>query len=130
MTTALLWSASFVNNYTSITLNDSIDNYDEIHYYGSATRDTHIVNNITEYPVVPGTINQGGPFYCGKWSMGDLWLLCNGTQCWLSGTSGYVNSSYFWGNGNTTATLYGAGKYNNRADDLRPYMIVGVKYDN
>lgn len=130
MTTALLWSADFVNNYTTLTLNDSIDNYDEVHYYSSANRGAdHYVNTVTEYPVVPGQINQGGPLFCGMWGSGDLWLLNNGTQCWLRGNSGYVNSSFFWGNNNSTSAVYGAGIYNNRDWDLRPYKIVGVKYD-
>lgn len=133
MTTALLWSADFVNNYTSLTLNDSIDNYDEIHYYSSGTRNdsTHVINTVTEYPVVPGIINQGGPMYCGLWNLpNDLYILCNGTQCWLSGNSGYVNSSFFWGNNSTTASTYAAAYNNNREQDIRPYKIVGVKYDS
>ena len=35
------------------------------------------------------------------------WLLCNGTQVFLSGTSGFVASSYFWGKINN-GTAYNA----------------------
>lgn len=127
----VLWSASsVVANNTSITLSDSINNYDEIVYYGSATRNTNnIVSVKTEYPVVSGVINEGGPFYFGKWGSGDTFLLCNGTQVFLSGTSGYVYSSYYWGRNNNTSTFVGA-LANNRASDVRPYKIEGLKYIN
>ena len=133
MTTALLWSADYVNNFTTLTLNDSIDNYDELHYYCSGTRNggAHVINTVTEYPVVPGIINQGGPMYCGLWDLpSNLFILCNGTQCWLSGNSGYVNSSFFWGNSDTTATTYIGSLPTNRTHEVRPYKIVGVKYDS
>ena len=131
MITNLLWeSTGMVNNHTTLNLSDSIDNYDEIRYYGSALREgTTYTNVITEYPVVPGEINLGGPYSFGLWDS-SLFVLNNGTQCWLSGNSGYINSSYYWGQNNSTTTTYGAASYNNRANDVRPYKIVGVKYDN
>lgn len=131
MITNLLWeSTGMVNNHTTLDLSDSIDNYDEIRYYGSALREgTTYTNVITEYPVVPGEINLGGPYSFGLWDT-SLFMLNNGTQCWISGNSGYINSSYYWGQNNSTTTTYGAASYNNRANDVRPYKIVGVKYDN
>lgn len=94
----VLWSAASVSpNNTSITLNDSIFNYDEVAYYGSGTRSTNLVVSVkTEYPVVPGVVQGGGPFYCGRWGSGDNFILNNGTQVFLSGNSGGVYSSFYW----------------------------------
>jgi hypothetical protein len=125
----VLWSAETVQpNNTSITLNDSIDNYDEIIYYGSGTR-TYSPCVMTDYPVISGQLNLGGPFFFGNWGATDGFVLCNGTQVFLSGTSGFVASSYYWGK-NAANTAYAASLVTNRTDDVRPYMIVGVKYPN
>lgn len=125
----VLWSADTVQpSNTSITLNDSIDNYDEIIYYGSGTR-TYCPCVMTEYPVISGVLNLGGPLFIGKWGSTDGFVLCNGTQVFLSGTSGFVASSYYWGK-NAANTDYAASLVTNRTDDVRPYMIVGVKYPN
>lgn len=126
-TKTVLWSSNTVApNNTTITLSDSIDHYDELIFYGSGTRD-YAVNVRTEYPVIPGVLNEGGPFFCGKWGANDTWILCNGTQVWISGTSGYVGRSYFWGKRSGNTTYYGE-IVNNRVNDVRPYKIVGVKY--
>lgn len=123
----VLWSAdSVAPNQSSITLSDSIDNYDEVIFYGSGTRN-YVPNVQTNYPVISGQVNLGGPFFVGKWGTGDSWLLCNGTQVYLSGTSGFVASSYFWGK-TDGGTAYNASLVNNRVNDIRPYKIVGVKY--
>jgi hypothetical protein len=123
----VLWSAdSVAPNQSSITLSDSIDNYDEVIFYGSGTRN-YVPNVQTNYPVISGQVNLGGPFFVGKWGSGDTWLLCNGTQVYLSGTSGFVASSYYWGK-TDGGTAYNASLVNNRANDIRPYKIVGVKY--
>lgn len=123
----VLWSADTVQpNNTSITLNDTIDNYDEIIYYGSGTR-TYCPCVMTEYPVISGQLNLGGPFFFGNWGATDGFVLCNGTQVFLSGNSGFVASSYYWGK-NASNTAYAASLVTNRTNDVRPYMIVGVKY--
>lgn len=123
----VLWSADSVQpNNTSIELNDSIDNYDELIYYGSATR-TYCPCVMTYYPVVSGQLNLGGPFFYGVWTTGTSYDLCNGTQMFLSGNSGFVGSSYYWGKQNN-GTAYEAALVNNRTSDVRPYKIVGVKY--
>ena len=125
----VLWSADTVQpNNTSITLNDSIDNYDELIYFGSGTR-TYTPCVMTEYPVISGQLNLGGPFFFGNWGATDTFVLCNGTQVFLSGNSGFVASSYYWGK-NAGSTAYAAALVNNRTNDVRPYMIVGVKYPN
>ena len=125
----VLWSAASVSpNNTSITLNDSIFNYDEVVYYGSATRSTNLVVSVkTEYPVIPGAILGGGPFYCGCWGSGDNYILNNGTQVFLSGNSGGVYSSYYWGKTHN-GTGYVGSLNNNRTNDIRPYKIEGLKY--
>ena len=125
----VLWSASSqVANQSTIALSDSIDNYDEIIYYGSASRGTNFAVSVkTEYPVLQGVINCGGPFYWGKWSTGDTYILSNGTQVYLSGNSGGVYSSYFWGK-NNGGTGFTGSIINNRSSDVRPYKIEGVKY--
>jgi len=123
----VLWSAESVQpNNTSIELTDSIDNYDELIYFGSGTR-TYTPCVMTQYPVISGVLNLGGPFFFGNWGATDGFVLCNGTQVFLSGNSGFVASSYYWGK-NSTTTAYAASLVNNRANDVRPYMIVGVKY--
>lgn len=124
----VLWSAaSPAPNNTSITLNDSIDNYDEIVYYGSGMRNTYAVAVKTEYPVISGKKNGGGPFYYGCWTSGSNFVLCNGTQLFLSGTTGQVYSSYYWGK-NSTNTAFTGALANNRVMDVRPYKIEGLKY--
>jgi len=125
----LLWSAeSVAPNNTSITLYDSIDNYDELIYYGSATR-TYCPCVMTEYPVISGVLNLGGPYFYGIWTTGAYYHLSNGTQVFLSGNSGYIATSYYWGKQNG-GTAYEASLTTNRAADVRPYKIVGVKYPN
>lgn len=127
----VLWeNNSPAPNNSSITLNDSIDNYDEIEYYGSGARNARNTPCvITNYPVISGVLNLGGPEFIGKWNPGDTWILSNGTQCFLSGNSGYIASSYYFGR-NNGATGYAASLVNNRVDDVRPYKIVGIKYKN
>jgi hypothetical protein len=82
---------------------------------------------MTDYPVISGQLNLGGPFFFGNWGATDTFVLCNGTQVFLSGTSGFVASSYYWGK-NAGSTAYAASLVTNRTNDVRPYMIVGVKY--
>jgi hypothetical protein len=124
-----LWETNspFKNMY-SITLNDSIDNYDEYIVYGSANRDNQFwLDTQNRYVVSPGKVNQGGCFYAGRWNTDSTYILLNGTEMWLSGTSGYVNSSYFYGQGNNVTT-WAQGTYNTaRHVDLHPYKIVGIK---
>ena len=58
------------NNMYSITLNDSIDNYDELIIYGSANRDNnYYINCENEYAVDKSAINFCNSFYNGCWSM-------------------------------------------------------------
>lgn len=123
-----LWETNtpFRNLY-SITLNDSIDNYDELIVYGSADRNTFKLNTENKYVVVPSSINMCGCYYAGRWDTNSTFLLINGTEMRLSGNSGYVDSSYFFGQGNNT-TAWNQGVYNTaRSSDLHPYKIVGVK---
>lgn len=125
-----LWSTnSPFNNMYSFTLSDSIDNYDEYIVYGSANRDNlQWIDCQNRYVVKPGTINMGGSTYFGKWSNTNTYVLMNGTEMWISGTSGYVTSSYFFGQNNNT-TAWGYGVYTAaRTVDVHPYKIVGVKY--
>lgn len=129
-TLTTLWETDtpFRNLY-SIQLSDSIDNYDEIWYYGTANRGTNVsVNCVSEYPVYKGAINQGGPYYCGQWETTNYYFLSNGTQMFLSGTSGYIEASYYWGMQNA-GTAFEANRYTSpRGADVHPYKIVGVKY--
>jgi len=123
-----LWETTtpFKNSY-SITLSDSIFNYDEYIVYGSAVRTGQIGIDVSNrYVVVPNKINLGGAYYAGKWDSGSTFILLNGTELWLSGTSGYVQSSYFIGQGNNT-TAWAQGTYTGRLNDVHPYKIVGVK---
>ena len=128
----ILWSAENQQaSNSTITLNDSIDNYDEIIYYGSGTKNDRTPCVAIEYPVIPGVLNLGGPFFVGKWASADSdnWILCNGTQVFLSGNSGYVASSFYMGK-NNGSTAWAASLLANRTNDVRPYRIVGVKYKN
>lgn len=126
----LLWytDSAFRNGYT-IELNDTIDHYDELIYYGSANRGNNAtVVVMTEYPVITGQINGGGPYTCNRWETGNNYALCNGTQMWVSGNSGCVSASYYWGMKNA-GTGFEANRYTTaRNSDVHPYMIVGVKY--
>ena len=126
----VLWetTAPFKNQY-SITLNDSIDNYDEIIYYGSVNRGGNDrVNVKTEFPVVSGVINLGGPYTLNTWQSTNHYMLNNGTQIFLSGNSGYIDASYYWGMQNG-GTAFEASRYTTaRKADVHPYKIIGVKY--
>lgn len=125
-----LWSATtaFKNNY-SITLNDTINNYDEIRIYGSANRGSnYFVKTYNDYPVQSAGTMLAGVYFMGQWTTLTSHLIVNGTEIMLSGNSGYVGNSYFFGM-NSNATAYAAGRYTTaRNEDLHPYRIVGVKY--
>jgi hypothetical protein len=124
-----LWETDtpFKNMY-SISLNDSLDNYDEYIVYGSANRDNQFwLDTQNRYVVNKNGVNQGGCFYAGKWNTGSTYILLNGTDVFLSGTSGYITSSYFMGQ-NNNATTFCDGTYNTaRNVDLHPYKIVGIE---
>ncbi|MBO7714112.1 MAG: hypothetical protein J6S85_11110 [Methanobrevibacter sp.] len=123
-----LWETNepFKNLY-SITLTDSIENYDEYIVYGSANRTNQFYLDTQNRYVVNHTgVNQGGCFYAGRWSTASTYILINGTEMWLNGTSGYIQSSFFVGQ-NDNSTNFCDGVYINREEDLHPYKIVGVK---
>ena len=124
-----LWETNdpFKNLY-SITLSDDIRNYDEYIVYGTANRDNQCwLDTQNRYVVNKTGVNQGGPFYCGQWNTGSTYFLMSCTDMWLSGTSGYVNSSFFMGQ-NNGSTAWCNGTYNTaRQVDLHPYKIVGIK---
>ena len=127
--TKVLWSSDtpFKNQY-SIVLEDSIDNYDEIVFYGSANRGGNDrVNVKTEFPVVSGCVNLGGPYTLNTWQSTNYYMLNNGTQVYLSGNSGFIDVSYYWGMQNG-GTGFEANRYTTaRNADVHPYKIVGVK---
>lgn len=127
-----LWETSnpFQNMY-SITLNDSIDNYDELIVYGSANRDNdYYINCENEYVVDKNAINFCNSFYNGCWSTAsNSHILCNGTQLLLSGTSGRVTSSYYMGQNAGVTTWCGWKATTARVQDVHPYKIVGVRYE-
>lgn len=131
-TYTVLWETDtpFKNQY-SIELNDSIDNYDEIICYGSANRGGNDrVNVKSTYPVISGTINLVGPYTLNTWQSTNSYMLNNGTQMYLSGTSGYIDVSYYWGMQNG-GTGFEANRYTTaRNADVHPYKIVGVKHGN
>lgn len=128
-TYTVLWETDtpFKNQYT-ISLNDSIDNYDEIICYGSANRGGNDrVNVKTTYPVISGTIHLVGPYTLNTWQSTNYYMLNNGTQVYLSGNSGFIDVSYYWGMQNG-GTSFEANRYTTaRNSDVHPYKIVGVK---
>lgn len=127
----VLWhtDSPFANMY-SFTLSQSIDNFDELIVKGSANRDdTHFINCENRYVVDPGKINMCCSYYNGTWSTAnDTHILCNGTQVWISGTSGRVTSSFFMGQTNASTAWCGWKSTGARVQDIHPYEIVGVKY--
>lgn len=129
-TYTVLWETDtpFKNQY-SIELNDNIDNYDEIICYGSANRGGNDrVNVKSTYPVISGTIHLVGPYTLNTWQSTNYYMLNNGTQMYLSGTSGYIDVSYYWGMQNG-GTAFEANRYTTaRNADVHPYKIVGVKH--
>lgn len=118
------------NNMYSITLSDSIDNYDELIVYGSANRDNvYFINCENEYAVDKNAINFCNSFYNGCWSTAaDSHILCNGTQLLLSGTSGRITSSYYMGQNAASTAWCGWKSTAARVQDVHPYKIVGAKY--
>lgn len=128
-TYTVLWETDtpFKNQYT-ISLNDSIDNYDEVICYGSANRGGNDrVNVKTTYPIISGTVNLVGPYTLNTWQSTNHYMLNNGTQVYLSGNSGFIDVSYYWGMQNG-GTGFEANRYTTaRNADVHPYKIVGVK---
>lgn len=126
-----LWETNspFANMY-SFTMSQSIDNFDELIVYGSANRDNAFwIDCENRYVVDPGKINMCCSYYNGTWGMSDTsHILCNGTQVWLSGTSGRVTSSYYMGQNNNSTAWCGWKSTTARVQDVHPYKIVGVKY--
>ena len=129
-TYTVLWETDtpFKNQY-SIVLNDSLDNYDEVICYGSANRGGNDrVNVKTTYPVISGTVNLVGPYTLNTWQSTNHYMLNNGTQMYLSGTSGFIDVSYYWGMQNG-GTAFEANRYTAaRNADVHPYKLVGVKH--
>lgn len=128
-TYTVLWSTTTpAKNMYSISLSDSINNYDELIVYGSANRDSQIwLNTQNRYVVAKNVVNNCACMYAGRWNTGSTFILANGTDLRISGTSGYIGSSYFIGQANGS-TAWSQGVYNTaRATDLHPYKIVGVK---
>lgn len=123
-----LWETDniFRNNYT-ITLNDDLTHYDEYIVYGSALRGQAYVGTQNRYVVNPTGINQGGCFIAGEWDQAGSYSLANGTEMYLSGTSGYVASSYYFGMSTNFATTFISDIPNGRTLDVHPYKIVGIK---
>ena len=125
-----LWETDTPNqNMTSITLNDSIDNYNELIVYGWASRDNQrIIKSQNKYIVTSGHPNRCTCYVAGKWNDGaNGFILSNFTNVDLSGTSGYISSSCFLGIGNNTNN-FSKGNYDYyRQVDIHPYKIVGVK---
>jgi hypothetical protein len=114
-------------NFYSITLNDSIDNYDEFIVYGSANRDSQrFFDTQNRYTVTKNAINRCPCYVVGRWNDGSTYILMDGTDMRLSGTSGYITSSFFVGQNNGT-TDFTRGMFTSRNADLHPYKIVGVK---
>lgn len=126
-----LWhtDSPFANMY-SFTLSQSIDNFDELIVKGSANRDNQFwINCENHYVVDPGKINMCCSYYNGAWNTGAApHILCNGTQVWISGTSGRVTSSYFMGQNAGSTAWCGWKSTDARVQDVHPYEIVGVKY--
>ena len=131
-TYTVLWETDtpFKNQY-SIVLNDSLDNYDEVICYGSANRGGNDrVNVKTTYPVISGAVHLVGPYTLNTWQSTNYYMLNNGTQMYLSGTSGYIDVSYYWGIQNG-GTAFEANRYTTpRNADVHPYKLVGVKHKN
>lgn len=126
----VLWqTANPVANVYNISLNDSIENYDEFIVYGSANRDDQFtIKTVNRYEVDKGRINFADCYTHGAWNTAaNTHILTNGTNIWLSGNSGSVRGSYFLGQ-NVGAVSFVGWRGNNRAVDIHPYKIVGVKW--
>lgn len=126
----LLWqTANPVTNVYNISLNDSIDNYDEFIVYGSANRDSQFtIKTVNRYEVDKGKIQFADCYTHGAWNTAaNTYILTNGTNIWLSGNSGSVRSSYFLGQ-NVGAVSFAGWRGTGRAIDVHPYKIVGVKW--
>lgn len=126
----VLWqTANPVANVYNISLNDSIENYDEFIVYGSANRDgLFTIKTVNRYEVDKGKINFADCYTHGAWNTAaNTHILTNGTNIWLSGNSGSVRGSYYFGQ-NAGAVSFVGWRGNNRAVDVHPYKIVGVKW--
>ena len=129
-TYTVLWqTANPVANVYNISLNDSIENYDEFIVYGSANRDSQFtIKTVNRYEVDKGRINFADCYTHGAWNTAaNTHILTNGTNIWLSGNSGSVRGSYFLGQ-NVGAVSFVGWRGNDRAVDVHPYKIVGVKW--
>lgn len=124
-----LWETDApAKNKYSITLNDSINNYNELIVYGWASRDNQrIIKSQNRYIVTSGHPNRCTCYVAGKWNdAANGYILSNFTNIDLSGTSGYISSSCFVGIG-SNSNNFNKGMFDNRQVDIHPYKIVGVK---
>lgn len=126
---SVLWESSnqTANNY-SITLSESIYNFKRVAIYGSGHRDQNaFACSLREFEVPePGEPIVASVFALDGWNTAQTFALANGTNMNLSGTSGFVGDSWYFGMTTGATPTFAAMRRLNDPSDIRPYKIVGI----
>lgn len=125
----LLWESTGNDYETDIQLSQPITDFDQIMIYGSGLEldDTyHLSKNV--YNVQTDVINGCDIWGYSPWSTAFQANYILGASLKLSGDSGHIGSSYYWGIGSKNAT-WAAGKWTGTEAPkmLMPWKIFGIK---
>lgn len=123
----LIWSATENVYNKSITLSEPLTHFEEYEIYASgmenATAGVHVAK--TSFNTTENKVNGCDSWGYSPWTTTYNYIL--GSNIKISGSSGFVGSSYYMGQGSNT-TAYAAGKWVN-ADApkmLQPFKIFGL----
>ena len=125
---SLLWESTGNDYNTNIELSETIQHFDKVMIYGSGLEnyDTmHLSKNV--YTVQPGLINGCDVWCYSPWTTSFQANYILGADLKLSGNSGHIGSSYYWGIGSKNAT-WAAGKWTGTEAPkmLMPWKIFGI----
>lgn len=124
----LLWESTGNDYNTNIELSETIHHFDKVMIYGSGLEnlDTmHVSKNV--YTVQQNLINGCDAWGYSPWTTGFQANYILGADIKLSGNSGHIGSSYYWGIGSKNAT-WAAGKWTgtDAPKMLMPWKIFGL----
>ena len=124
----LLWESTGNDYNTNIELSETIHHFDKLMIYGSGLEsyDTmHLSKNV--YTVQPNLINGCDVWGYSPWTTAFQANYILGADLKLSGNSGHIGSSYYWGIGSKNAT-WAADKWTGTEAPkmLMPWKIFGL----
>ena len=125
---SLLWESTANDYNTNIQLSEPITHFDKVMIYGSgleAADTMHLSKNV--YTVQPNLINGCDVWCYSPWTTSFQANYILGADLKLSGNSGHIGSSYYWGIGSKNNT-WAAGKWTGTEAPkmLMPWKIFGL----